>query len=58
MTIASEICRLQCAKTDIKTAIEGKGVSVGSGLTLDEYANCINAISTGSNVRFANVLVV
>ena len=40
MTIASEISRLQCAKADIKTSIENKGVSVSSSLTLDEYSCC------------------
>lgn len=41
MTIASEISRLQQAKSDIKTAIEGKWVEVGSNVKLDEYAACI-----------------
>ena len=47
MSIASEITRLQNAKDSIKTAIENKGVTVGSG-TLDTYANKINDIPTGS----------
>lgn len=46
MSIASEITRLQNAKQNIKTAIENKGVSVGSGL-LDTYADKISQIETG-----------
>ncbi len=46
MSIANEIIRLQTAKTDIKTAIENKGVTVGDG-TIDTYAEKINEISGG-----------
>ena len=46
MTVASEIERLQCAKADICTAIENKGVTVWN-ITLDEYACCIDSISAG-----------
>lgn len=46
MSIASEITRLQGAKSDIKSAIEAKGVTVSSSLKLDEYASKINAIPT------------
>lgn len=45
MTIASEIDRLQCAKADICTAIENKWVIVWN-ITLDNYADCIDAIQT------------
>ena len=45
MTVASEICRIQWAKADIKTAIEAKWVTVPSNLTIDWYACCIDAIS-------------
>ena len=41
MTIASEIQRLQAAKSCIKAAIESKGVSVGSNVKLDCYADCV-----------------
>lgn len=44
MTIASEITRLQWAKSCIKASIEWKGVTVGSSLKLDSYYSCINAI--------------
>ena len=47
MSIASEISRLQSAKADIKTSIQGKGVTVPSSATLDDFSNYIDAISTG-----------
>jgi hypothetical protein len=47
MSIASEISRLQTAKAGLKTAIEGKGVSVPSATTLDGYPALVNAIPTG-----------
>lgn len=47
MSIASEITRLQQAKADIKTAIEGKGVTVPSSATLDDYADLVDSISGG-----------
>lgn len=48
MTIASEITRLQTAKADIKTAIQGKWVSVPASAKLDTYDTYINQIVTGS----------
>lgn len=47
MTISSEIERLQTAKADIKTSIEGKGVTVPSATKLDGYPSLINSIPTG-----------
>lgn len=47
MSIATEISRLQGAKADIKTAIEGKGVSVPSSALLDSYPDYIDAIQQG-----------
>lgn len=46
MTIASEITRLQWAKSDIKTSIENKGVAVPSSTKLDDYAPYIDQINT------------
>lgn len=46
MSIASEIERIQNAKSSIKTAIENKGVEVGNG-TIDTYASKINEITSG-----------
>lgn len=48
MSIASEISRLQTAKANIKTSIEGKGVSVPSNAKLDTYNTYINSIIQGS----------
>ena len=46
MTVASEITRLQWAKSDIRQAIIDKWVNVWANLTLDEYAACIAAIKS------------
>lgn len=48
MSIASEITRLQTAKANLKTAIEGKGVSVPSSAKLDAYPALVESISGGS----------
>jgi hypothetical protein len=45
LSISLEITRLQNAKSDIKTSIENKGVTVGEG-TIDTYASKIDQIST------------
>ena len=47
MTVASEISRLQCAKEDIRQSIINKWVDVCANITLDNYAACIDAISSG-----------
>lgn len=47
MSIATEITRLQGAKADLKTAIEGKGVTVPAAALLDDYADLVDAIQTG-----------
>lgn len=47
MSIASEITRLQNAKSSIKTSIENKGVTVPSTTKLDGYAALIDTIPTG-----------
>ena len=44
MSIATEIQRLKTAKSDLKTAIEEKGVIVGDGL-IDTYADKVREIS-------------
>jgi len=49
MSIATEISRLTTAKSDLKTAIEAKGVTVGTVL-LDEYASKVAQITTGGGV--------
>ena len=47
MSVSSEITRLTNAKAAIKTAIEGKGVTVSSSTTLDGYADLIDDIQAG-----------
>lgn len=46
MTIASEIERLQWAKSNIKTSIEGKWVEVPSNAKLSDYSGYIDQIPT------------
>lgn len=47
MSVQSEITRLQNAKAAIKTAIEGKGVTVPNGTLLDGMAALIESIEAG-----------
>lgn len=56
MSIASEISRLQTAKANIKTAIEGKGVEVGEDLTISSYAPLIDSIETGLTIDNSRIL--
>lgn len=51
MSIATEIQRIQNAKANIKTAIEGKGVTVPSLATLDDYADYVEEITGGVPAR-------
>lgn len=46
MSIASEISRLNTAKSDIKTSIQNKGVSVPSSTKIDGYPSLISQIQT------------
>lgn len=47
MSIASEITRLQNAKTALKTSIENKGVTVSASALLDAYPAYVDSIQTG-----------
>lgn len=47
MAISDEITRLQQAKAALKTSIEGKGVTVSSDATLDDYPNLVDSIEAG-----------
>ena len=49
MSIATEITRINNAKAALKTAIEGKGVTVPESTTLDGYAALVDAISGGGS---------
>lgn len=51
MSIATEISRLQSAKASIKSAIEGKGVTVPSATLLDGYAALITSIPSGGSTN-------
>lgn len=46
-TVAEEIQRLKQAKSDIKTSLINKGVSVDDAATLDAYPGLIDSIQTG-----------
>ena len=58
MTIASEITRLQCAKSDIRQAIIDKWVDVPASDNIDCYACCINDIPTWWGGKIVDVMVV
>ncbi len=47
MSIATEIQRIQSAKTDLKNAIESKGVVVENSATIDTFASKVAEIETG-----------
>lgn len=47
MSVQSEITRITNAKAAIKTAIEGKGVTVPDGTLLDGMASLIESIESG-----------
>lgn len=47
MSIASEISRLQQAKSDLATSITNKGVTVPAATTIDGYAALVDQIQTG-----------
>ncbi len=49
MSVATEITRIQSAKSNIKTAIENKGVTVPNDALIDAYATYISQISGGSS---------
>lgn len=46
-TINDELTRIESAKTDIATAIGGKGVNVPANAKIDDFADLIDAIQTG-----------
>lgn len=47
MSIASELSRLQQAKSDLATSIANKGVTVPAATTIDGYAALVDQIQTG-----------
>ena len=56
MRVHTQIDRLASAKAAIKTAIEGKGVTVPDGTLLDGMAALIESIETGGGFDFSSVL--
>lgn len=54
-TIAENLQRIETAKSDIRTAIIGKGVDVPSGDTIDTYAAKIDSISTGTTLKLKDI---
>lgn len=44
MSVSSEVARLRAAKSDLVAAIEGKGVAVPAGATLDELPALVRQI--------------
>lgn len=48
MSISTEITKLQTTKTNLRNAIQSKGVSVPANTTIHNYANYINNITTVS----------
>ena len=57
MSIQTELTRITNAKAAIKTAIEGKGVTVPDGTLLDGMASLIESIQAGSG-GFENIQTV
>ena len=59
MNIQTELIRITNAKAAIKTAIEGKGVTVPNGTLLDGMASLIESIeaSGGENVLYGEISV-
>ena len=51
MSIASEITRLQQAKSDLATSITNKGVTVPAATTLDGYAALVDQIQQGGTTE-------
>lgn len=54
MSIISEINRLKSAKIALKTAIEGKGVTVPSGTKMDGFAALVDSIAQGGASNFVS----
>jgi hypothetical protein len=56
MSIQEEITRLNNAKSAIKTAIEGKGVTVASGTKIDGMASLIDSIGGTSGGHYGDLI--
>lgn len=59
MSVKDEITRLNNAKTDMRNALENKGVSVPSNEKISNYANYINKIQTdGADSSFCSDYII
>ena len=58
MSIQTDLTRIKNAKAAIKTAIEGKSVTVPDGILLDGMAALIDAIEAGGGAKIAAGTVV
>ena len=56
MSIATEITRIQTAKSDIKTQIEAKGVTVPSSASLSDYPTYVSQIQGGGGTAEADLI--
>ena len=54
MSVATEIQRIQGAKSDLRSAIQAKGVSVPSNALIDAYPDYVDAIPQGSAPSLQN----
>lgn len=57
MSIGTDVSRIKGAKSAIKTAIEGKGVTVPADALLDAYAPLIDSIQSGEGGNVACGLI-
>lgn len=57
MSIATEITRLQTAKSNLKTSIENKGVTVPASTLISGYSSLVDQIITGGtpNIQSLNI---
>lgn len=55
MSVQTEISRLEIAKAAIRTAIEGKGVTVPGSAKIDVFAELIEAIPSMDNIVHADI---
>lgn len=51
MSIASEVERLESAKSDLKTALESKGVAVPEGAKLDAFPALVQQLGNGDMLK-------
>jgi endonuclease YncB( thermonuclease family) len=56
-TLTSEISRIKQAKTDLKQAINEKGVTVADTALIDEYDEAVKAIEVGTGGGGGEVIV-